>query len=78
MLSAFTLNNNRLSQIHLEEDDDLCTDSPIWIDLISATNEERIWIEQTYHLTLPKPEHLRDIEASARFYEEKGELHGDS
>ena len=75
MLSAFTLNNNRLSQIHLEEDDDLCTDSPIWIDLISATNEERIWIEQTYHLTLPKPEHLRDIEASARFYEEKGELH---
>jgi len=75
MLSAFTLNNNRLSQIHLDEDDDLRTDSPIWIDVIAATAEERAWLEKTYSLTLPKPEHLRDIEASARFYEEKGELH---
>ena len=75
MLSAFTLNNNRLSQIHLDEEDDLRTDSPIWIDIVAATAEERAWVEQTYKLTLPKPEHLRDIEASARFYEEKGELH---
>jgi magnesium transporter len=75
MLSAFTLNNNRLSQIHLDEDDDLRTDSPIWIDIVAATAEERAWVEQTYKLALPKPEHLRDIEASARFYEEKGELH---
>lgn len=75
MLSAFTLSNNRLSQIHLEENDDLSTDSPIWIDIIAATAEERRWIEHTYQLTLPKPEHLRDIEASARFYEEHGELH---
>jgi len=75
MLSAFTLNNNRLSKIHLEEDDDLSSDSPVWIDIVAATDEESLWIEQTYHLTLPKPEHLRDIEASARFYEEDGELH---
>jgi len=75
MISAFTLSNNRLSQIHLEENDDLSTDSPIWIDIIAATAEERSWVEQTYQLTLPKPEHLRDIEASARFYEEHGELH---
>jgi len=32
-------------------------------------------VENTYRLTLPKPEHLRDIEASARFYEENGEVH---
>ena len=75
MLSAFTLNNSRLSQIHLEDDDDLLTDSPIWIDVIAATAEERRWVEQTYHLTLPRPEHLRDIEASARFYDEDGEVH---
>ena len=75
MISAFTLSNNRLSQIHLEENDDLSTDNPIWIDIIAATAEERSWVELTYQLTLPKPEHLRDIEASARFYEEHGELH---
>jgi magnesium transporter len=75
MLHAFTLNNGRLSRIHFEEDDDLRTDQPIWIDVIAPTEEERLWLEQTYRLTLPKPEHLRDIEASARFYEEGDELH---
>lgn len=75
MLNAFTLNNSRLSQIHIEEDDDLSSDSPIWIDIVAATVEEHNWVEKTYQLILPKPEHLRDIEASARFYEDKGELH---
>jgi len=75
MLSAFTLSNSRLSQIHLEENDDLRKDNPIWIDVVAATAEERRWVEQTYRLILPKPEHLRDIEASARFYDEDGEVH---
>jgi magnesium transporter len=73
MLSAFTLKNNHLSQIHLA---DKSQDNPIWIDVVAATREERRWVEQTYKLILPKPEHLRDIEASARFYEEEnGEIH---
>ncbi|HEX5364455.1 MAG TPA: magnesium/cobalt transporter CorA [Gallionella sp.] len=75
MLQAFTLNNGRLSRIHIEEDDDLRTDQPIWIDAVSPSEEERQWLERTYQLNLPKPEHLRDIESSARFYEEGGELH---
>ena len=75
MLSAFTLSNNRLSQIHLETTGDQRPDNPIWIDVVAATIEERSWIERTYKLTLPKPEHLRDIEASARFYDEDGEVH---
>ncbi len=75
MLHAFTLNKGRLSRIHFEEDDDLRTDQPIWIDAIDPSDEEREWLERTYSLTLPKPEHLRDIESSARFYEEGGELH---
>ena len=75
MLNAFTLNNGRLSQIHLEEEAGLRSDHPIWIDLVAPSDEERKWVEQTYRLTLPRPEHLRDIEASARFYEEDGELH---
>ena len=76
MLSAFTLANNRLSQINWQPGIDLRKDNPIWIDIVAPTADESSWVEQTYHLTLPKPEHLRDIEASARFYEEdNGELH---
>jgi len=76
MLCAFTLKNNRLSQISLDETQDLRQDNPIWIDAVTATAEERAWVERTYRLELPKPEHLRDIEASARFYEEEsGEVH---
>ena len=75
MLSAFTLSNNRLSQIHLDAEADLGLLNPIWIDVVAATAEERRWVENTYRLVLPKPEHLRDIEASARFYEENGEVH---
>ena len=75
MLSAFTLTNNRLSQINLQADLGLRPENPIWIDVVAATDEERRWVEETYNLVLPKPEHLRDIEASARFYEEHGELH---
>ncbi len=74
MLNAFTLSNGRLSQIHLEQND-LRSGHPIWIDLVAPSAEERQWVEQTFGLTLPRPEHLRDIEASARFYEENGELH---
>jgi magnesium transporter len=80
MLSAFTLTNNRLSQIdlgqlHLKTEGDFSRENPIWIDVVAATAEERRWVEQTYHLTLPRPEHLRDIEASARFYDDDGEVH---
>ena len=74
MLNAFTLNNGRLSQIHLDEDD-LRSDQPIWIDVVAPSDAERKWVEQTYQMILPQPEHLRDIEASARFYEDGGELH---
>ncbi len=74
MLNAFTLSNGRLSQIYLEQND-LHSGHPIWIDLVAPSDEERQQVEQTFGLTLPRPEHLRDIEASARFYEEDGELH---
>jgi magnesium transporter len=74
MLSAFTLSNNRLSKVQPQEGVP-GPDNPVWIDIVAATNEEREWVERQYNLSLPKPEHLRDIEASARFYEEDGVLH---
>ncbi len=75
MLNAFTLDNGRLTQIHLEDGGGVRSGQPIWIDAVAPSDEERAWVEQVFHLVLPKPEHLRDIEASARFYEENNELH---
>ncbi len=75
MLYAFTLNNGRLARLMIEPETDLAALDPVWIDMHGATDEEVARVEQAYALTLPSPEHLRDIEASARFYEETGRLH---
>jgi magnesium transporter len=75
MLHAFTLNNGRLNRIHVEIGGDLRKAAPVWIDLVAATPEEVKWVEVSYDLHLPSPEHLRDIEASARFFEHEGDLH---
>lgn len=72
MLNIFTLENGRLVKIQPEE---IKTRAPIWVDVIMPSQEEREWVTRTFTITLPQPEHLRDIEASARFYEENGELH---
>ncbi|MCK9201974.1 MAG: magnesium/cobalt transporter CorA [Gallionella sp.] len=74
MLHAFALNDGRLTRIDFEEGG-LCSDQPVWIDAVAPTEGEREWLEQTCRLTLPKPEHLRDIEASARFFEHEDSLH---
>ena len=72
MLTFFTLTEGRLTQMPLEQ---IATCAPIWVDIIAPTAAERIWILEKFSVTLPQPEHLRDIEASARFYEENHELH---
>ena len=74
MLYAFTLNSGQLNQVGPDKGR-VKVDQPIWIDAVAPTEEERKWVQNTYNLVLPYPEHLRDIEASARFYEENGELH---
>ncbi len=75
MLHAFALNNGCLERLQIETGADLRTIKPIWLDLIAPTPEEKAWLEGIYDLNLPRPEHLRDIEASARFFEQKGALH---
>ncbi|HYR05435.1 MAG TPA: magnesium/cobalt transporter CorA [Gallionella sp.] len=72
MLNIFTLDNGRLASIRPDE---IATRKPIWVDAIAPGEEEREWVAKAFSIILPQPEHLRDIEASARFYEENGELH---
>jgi len=72
MLNIFTLENGRLASIQPYE---ITARAPIWVDAIAPSEVEREWMAKTFSIILPQPEHLRDIEASARFYEENGELH---
>lgn len=75
MLYAFTLSNGRLNRLHAEEGSDLRAMQPVWIDLVAPSDAERDRVEQAYEVQLPRPAHLRDIEASARFYEGEGGVH---
>lgn len=72
MLNIFTLENGRLASIRPDE---IATRKPIWVDALAPGEEELAWVARTFSVVLPQAEHLRDIEASARFYEENGELH---
>ena len=72
MLNIFTLENGRLACILPDE---IAARKPIWVDVIAPGEDEREWVAKTFSIILPQPEHLRDIEASARFYEENEELH---
>jgi magnesium transporter len=76
MLNAFELHNGRLRQIHVEVPDDLSNLKPIWIDLLAPSPTVREWVGSHFGLTLPDPEELTDLEATARFYiEDNGEVH---
>ncbi len=72
MLNIFTLENGRLASIRPDE---VAARKPIWVDAIAPDEGEREWVAKAFSVILPQPEHLRDIEASARFYEESQELH---
>ena len=75
MLHAFALKDVHLHRINVEAGADLRSNQPIWVDLVDATPEELQLVEGVFDLQLPHPEHLRDIEASARFFEQEGDLY---
>ncbi|MDH4286343.1 MAG: magnesium transporter CorA, partial [Gallionella sp.] len=72
MFNIYTLDKGRLVKI---QPDEIAARKPIWVDAIAPDEQERKWVADTFSITLPQPEHLRDIEASARFYDENDELH---
>jgi len=75
-LNAFELQNGLLHQIPVGSMDDLAATTPIWIDMVAPSREERRWVETIFGLRLPDGQDLTDLEESARFYiEEDGEVH---
>jgi magnesium transporter len=76
MINVFVLQNGRLSQVNINSRDDLVQAAPVWVDLTDPNDEERNWVRSIYGVTLPGEDEVKDIEASARYYEaENGDLH---
>ncbi len=75
-LNAFELKNGRLRQVEVDSKEALAATTPIWVDLLAPSKEERQWVAEVFQLTLPDTDDLTDLEESARFYiEENGEVH---
>jgi len=75
MINVFVLQNGRLNQVNIESRNDLENVAPIWVDLTSPSEEERAWVKSIYGVALPDEDEVKDIEASARYYEaESGDL----
>lgn len=75
-VKAFELNEGRLREIAINTREGLVESKPIWVDLVNPSFEERVWLGDFFGIDLPDPDHLGDLESSARFYvEENGEIH---
>ena len=76
MINVFVLQNGRLNQVNIDNRSDLENIAPIWVDLTDPNDDERGWVKSIYGVTLPDEDEVKDIEASARYYEaENGDLH---
>ncbi len=76
MINVFVLQNGRLNQVPIETREDLENVEPVWVDLTDPTDDERSWVKAIYGVILPGEDEVKDIEASARYYEaENGDLH---
>ena len=76
MINVFVLQNGRLNQVNIDSRADLENTMPVWVDLTDPNDDERDWVKGIYGVTLPGEDEVKDIEASARYYEaENGDLH---
>jgi magnesium transporter len=76
MINVFVLQNGRLNQVPIDSREDLEQVHPVWVDLTDPTEDERNWVKTIYGVILPGEDEVKDIEASARYYEaENGDLH---
>ena len=76
MINVFVLQNGRLNQIPIDSREDLAKVTPVWLDLTDPSDEERDWVSGIFGVRLPDEDEVKDIEASARYYEaDNGDLH---
>jgi magnesium transporter len=75
MLSAFVLSDGRLMQVRVDHEQDLIRKETIWIDLAYPTEAEREVVQSVFRLELPEDEELKDLQASARYYQDEAGIH---
>ena len=76
MLSAFQLENNRLTRLEADEIKHLA--SSVWVDLVEPDDDERSRVQTELGQNLATRPELEDIEASARFFEDAEDHAGNS
>src|SRR6187402_3964845 len=74
MLSVYCLASAGLKRLERENDAPL-PEEAVWLDLFEPTIEEERLVEIRLGLDIPTREEMREIESSARFYEEAGALY---
>lgn len=47
----------------------------IWLDVLSPTSEEAIFVGKNFHVEIPSQEELKEIETSSRLYSEAGNIY---
>lgn len=75
MISAFVLTEGRLVQVPISSKEDLTGKETIWIDLAFPTEHERELVQSVFRLELPEDEELKDLQASARHYQDEYGIH---
>ncbi len=76
MLNVFTLQSGRLVQHEIVNAADLAGLDPVWVDLDEPETWELACVEEAFGVTVPADAVGKDLEESARFYEEEdGDLH---
>ena len=75
MLNVFTLANGRLFQEEIDSLDGLTSARPVWVDLEDPSPEEKSWIAVKFGLVIPADIIDDDLEESAFYEEDNGELH---
>lgn len=75
-IAIFKLTEGRLTQVPITNKKDLDSITPIWVDLLCATQAERAFIGAHFAVNLPDLLGVTDLEVSARFHiEEDDDIH---
>lgn len=74
MITAYVFQANKLSIVELNIRDSV-PEGTLWLDLYKPEDDEREWLRGYSVEELPDEEDINEIEASARFYQNKDGLH---
>jgi magnesium transporter len=75
MIHIFRIDGARLKQEQAASTTDLTKPGSIWIDVVAPSEVELEWVRASLKIDAETPEEAEDIEASARIYEEGGNLY---